>query len=142
MSKFSTFLSRNKIFYLALTAVLFLSVACGSAAAPKSDSSSDAKPATSQTAKQADPATAIPVPIDAPAAESESVSGTVTLMAADWGTQSFEPRDASGQIMTQFRMLHGWLIAGNENTKMIQELPKNGNYPVMVYSGLGLYGMA
>jgi len=119
MSKISVFLSWNKIFYLALTAVLFLSVACGSAAAPKPDSSSDAKPATSQTAKPADPATAIPVPIDAPAAESESVSGTVTLMASDWGTQSFEPRDASGQIMTQFRMLHGWLIAGNENTKMI-----------------------
>ncbi|CAI8007439.1 Periplasmic dipeptide transport protein, partial [Geodia barretti] len=42
-----------------------------------------------------------------------------TLMASDWGTQAFEPRDASGQIMTQHRMLHGWLIAGNENTEMI-----------------------
>ncbi len=65
---------------------------------------------------------AAPTAVPAPASDStapETVSGTVTMMAADWGTQAFEPRDASGQIMTQHRMLHGWLIAGNENTEMI-----------------------
>jgi peptide/nickel transport system substrate-binding protein len=102
--------------YSAFVVLLFFGAACG-ASAP-------ANPAASPTTAPVAPAsqaTPVPtsVPAGAPAAASAAATGQVTMMVADWGTQAFEPRDATGQIMSQHRMLHGWLIAGTRRSEMI-----------------------
>ena len=109
----------NILLCVSLAAALILVIGCAGsspepAAAPETSAATSAPAAQDASAPTAVPASAG----SAPAAPAE-VSGMVTMMVADWGTQAFEPRDASGQIMTQHRMLHGWLIAGNEKTEMI-----------------------
>ncbi len=99
------------VLYVMLSSSLFIGLACGGAAAPSPDQTSPPPGAAAVSTPEPTQA-ALP-------AEAVSISGKVTMMVADWGTQSFEPRDASGQIMTQHRMVHGWLIAGDENTEFI-----------------------
>ena len=109
----------NVIICTLLATALVFFIGCSSSS-PDEASDPAAQVATSAPVTQdSSVATAVPAPAESAQVESELVSGMVTLMASDWGTQAFEPRDATGQIMTQHRMLHGWLIAGNENTEMI-----------------------
>ena len=106
---------RNFIVSATLAVALVLFIGC----AGSSPEEPAAPAATSAPAAQESAPTAVPASAGSAPAMSDEVSGMVTMMVADWGTQAFEPRDASGQIMTQHRMLHGWLIAGNEKTEMI-----------------------
>jgi len=98
------------VLYTILTALLFVFLACGGSATSIPEATG--APASSVS-------TPVPTQAEAMAGQPVTASGKVTMMVADWGTQSFEPRDASGQIMTQHRMIHGWLIAGNKDTQFI-----------------------
>ena len=109
---------RNITILAALATALALFIGCAGSS-PEPAAAPAAPAATTAPAAQESAPTAVPASAGSAPAMSDEVSGMVTMMVADWGTQAFEPRDATGQIMTQHRMLHGWLIAGNENTEMI-----------------------
>ena len=116
MPNLGTLPGRSIVFcaLLALALVLVIGCAGSSPEAPAAPVATSAPAAQDSSAPTAVPAAAASDP-----ATPAEATGMVTMMVADWGTQAFEPRDASGQIMTQHRMLHGWLIAGNEKTEMI-----------------------
>ena len=98
----------------ALTLVLLLAVACGSAAAPATTAPDTAAPAAATTAQDTAAAapTAVPEPIAAPAAaEVEVHPGKVTWMTANFGSERFDIIfDSAGAGRQYAELIHGFLI--------------------------------
>ncbi|MSQ06738.1 MAG: ABC transporter substrate-binding protein [Dehalococcoidia bacterium] len=101
--------------YLAgLVALLgLLAVACG-AAAPATPSAATPRPTTSGTA-------ATPVASPAPATATAPIkpAGKITMMNGNWAKQQFDPLGGDNEGTVYMRTLHGYLIAGNDQAKMV-----------------------
>ncbi len=98
--------------YLAGLAALLglLAVACGASATP---SAATPRPATG--AAVATPA-ATPAPVIAAPAKP---AGKVTMMNGNWAKQQFDPLAGDNEGMLYMRVLHGYLIAGTDQAKMV-----------------------
>ena len=98
---------------LAVSALL--AVACGAAAtATPQAPAPTAKPAATTAA--ATP-TAKPAPTAAPTPAKPA--GKVIMMNGNWARQQFDPLGGDNEGMLYMRLLHGYLISGNENAKML-----------------------
>ncbi len=121
-------LSTFRVTLLAGLAALLglLAIACGAAATatpqaatprPVTGATTPAPMATSTTAA----ATAAPVATPTKAAATAPVkpAGKVTMMNGNWARQQFDPLGGDNEGTIYMRTLHGYLIAGNEQAKLI-----------------------
>ena len=98
-----------------LVLMLALAVACGSAAAPETDTT-----APDTTAPEVVVPTAVPEAMAAPSETMVEVNpGNVTFMVAAWGDERFDRTFSGGASNSYGRILHGFLIETTSNTEMI-----------------------